>query len=250
MYINANNQNVYYQKLGSGKDLVLLHGWGHDVSTWWGVVDKLKDNFTVWLVDLPGFGRSDLPNKPFKVEDYAKVVEEFIKLQKLKKPHLLGHSHGGRTAIVLTANNPELIDKLILEDSAGIKPKRNNLKSIFYVGAKIVKYLVPNIFNLKQKMRAKFYQSIESDYLSAGDLTETLKLVLEEDLTPQIGKIRNQTLLIWGEKDPTNEASLKNGLKMYKLIKNSRIKVLDDVGHSPHLEAPEKFIYWVGEFLK
>lgn len=247
MYTTVNNQSVYFQKIGKGKDLVILHGWRHDVSSFWHVAEMLKDVFTVYLVDLPGFGRSENPKKPFTVLDYAETIGAFLKDQKLR-PILLGHSVGGRIAIKLAAHHPEAIGKLILEDSAGIKPKRDVPKVLFYIPAKLFRYLIPNIFGLKQKVRRSFYKALESDYLVAGELKETLKNILAEDLTPELSTIQAETLLLWGEKDTTLEASLKNGKKMYRLIPNARIEVLEGIGHSPHLEAPEKFVYWVKEF--
>src|SRR3989344_7528691 len=99
MYITLNDQNIYYQKIGQGKNLIMLHGWKQDVSTFHNVGDILKENFTVWLIDLPGFGRSESPKKAFTVSDYSKIIAEFIKEQKINKPHLLGHSVGGNIAI-------------------------------------------------------------------------------------------------------------------------------------------------------
>jgi pimeloyl-ACP methyl ester carboxylesterase len=153
MYITINNHSVYYQKVGKGKDLVMIHGWKQDASTWWGVVDLLKDDFTLWLLDLPGFGRSDLPKKPFYMKDFADTVFEFIKLQKIHKPILLGHSLGGRTGIKLAASYPETISKLILEDAAGIKPQRDLLKTLIYPIAKLGKILIPDLMNLKERVR-------------------------------------------------------------------------------------------------
>lgn len=249
MYTSIYNQNIYYQKIGKGKNLIMLHGWQQDVSSFWGVVDLLKDQFTIYLVDLPGFGRSDNPKKAFSVSDYAEVIKDFISEMKLKNPTLLGHSVGGRIAIKLAAKYPNVLDKLILEDSAGIRPKRDIPKFIFYTLAKIFKYLVPNIFNFREKIRISFYKSLESDYLTAGELKETFTKILNEDLTLDLPKIKNETLLVWGEKDPTLEASLKNGKKMYQLIEKSKLVILDGLGHFPHLENPERFAYYVKDFV-
>lgn len=249
MYTSINNQNIYYQKIGKGKNLILLHGWKQDVSSFWGIVDLLKDQFAVWLIDLPGFGRSDNPKTAFSVSDYAEVIKGFINRLNIKKPTLLGHSVGGRIAIKLAAKNPLLLHRLILEDSAGIRPKRDIPKFIFYVIAKIFKFLVPNIFNLKEKIRIKFYKSLESDYLTAGKLKETFTKVLNEDLTDDLPKIKTNTLIIWGEKDPTLEASLKSGKRMYQLIENSKMAIIENVGHFPHLENPERFAYYVKDFV-
>lgn len=252
MYLIINNQNIYYQKIGKGKDLILLHGWGQDVSTWWGIVDLLKNDFTLWLIDLPGFGRSDIPKTPFKMKDYAEIVAEFIRAQRINRPILLGHSLGGRVAIRLASHmssgNVNFIDKLILEAAAGIKPKRDHLKPIFYALAKL-SYLIPNLFNLKERLRVWFYKSLESDYINAGSLKETLKNILDEDLTSGLPNIQTETLLIWGEEDPTQEASPKFGKRMYQLIKNSRLEVLEGVGHFPHLERPDLFAQYVKDFV-
>ncbi len=248
MFTTVNDQEVYYQKIGKGQDLVMLHGWANDVSSFWQVAQDLKEDFTVWLVDLPGFGRSEMPKKPFTVSDYAETVKAFLEELKIKKPVILGHSHGGRTTIKLVSKYPEIAEKIILEDSAGIKPKRDGFKSIAYMGAKIFNVLFPEIWGIKKLVRHFFYKNIESDYLNAGQLKETLKLILDEDLTKEIKKIQTETLLLWGENDPTMEASLANGRKIYKMIPKSKFEMIEGAGHHPHLDNPKMFVYWVKDF--
>lgn len=249
MYTIVKNQTIHYQKIGRGKDLIMLHGWKQDVSTFWPVVDLLKDNFTLWLIDLPGFGRSENPKKVFGVSDYAEVVKQFIVKFEIKKPVVLGHSLGGRIAIKLAAKYPTLLGKLILENSAGLRPKKDLPKFIFYVLAKVFKYLVPNIFNLKRNLRSKFYKTLKSDYLTAGKLQDTFTKILNEDLSSDLPKIKVDTLLIWGDKDPIPESSLKNGKKMYQLIAKSKMAVLEDTEHFPHIENPKGFVTYVKDFI-
>jgi pimeloyl-ACP methyl ester carboxylesterase len=244
MYQTINNHTIYYQKTGRGKDLVLLHGWRQDVSTWWGIVELLKDDFTLWMLDLPGFGRSETPKKPFTVKDYSEIVSGFIKGQKIKNPVLLGHSLGGRVAIKLASISHT--GSVILEDAAGIKTVPMVKEVFLAAAAKTFKFLVPDIFNLKDKLRHLVYRSLDSDYEDVGELRETFVNLTNEDLTPDLAKIKSETLLIWGEKD--RAVPLKMGKKMYKLIENSRIEVLDGIGHFPHLENPERFVYWVRNF--
>jgi len=248
MYLKINDLNIYFQKIGKGKNLVMLHGWGKDVSTFWNVVDLLKDKYTIYLIDLPGFGRSDPPKGAYTALDYAETVREFILKKNLSKLTVLGHSFGGRIAIKLVAKYSELVDRLILEDSAGIKPRRDLIKYVFYFFSKLFRYLLPNLFNFKNIIRHRFYSFLESDYLNAGLLKTTLKNILAEDLTKDLKKINIETLLLWGENDPTEEASLSNGKKMYQLIKNSRIEIFEDTGHFPHIEKSERFSYYVKDF--
>ncbi len=246
MYINIEGRQIYYQKVGKGKDLVLLHGWGQDVSTWWGVVDSLKEDFTVWMIDLPGFGRSEVPKSGFSNRDYAEVVRQWIEALDLKQPDLLGHSFGGRVAIKLAASHPEILGRLILEDSAGIKPGQDFLKPLIYVLAKVAKQLLPNWFNFRDRIRRSFYQSLEADYIDAGAMKDTLTNLLEEDLSGDLDKVKSDVLLIWGEND--RAVPLKYGRQMYRQIEKSKLEVIDGVGHFPHLENPDRFTYYVKDF--
>lgn len=250
MYTTINNQNIYYQKLGNGKNLIMLHGWKQDVSSFHQVSQELKKHFTLWLIDLPGFGRSENPKIDFSVSDYAEIIAGFIKENKIDKPSLLGHSVGGRIGIVLASSYPEILNKLILEDSAGIRPKRDLLKFIFYPIAKSFKYLMPNFLNLKTRIRHKFYKNLESDYLNAGKLTGTLTNILKEDLTPNLSKIKTPTLIIWGDKDLGQESSPRNAKIMYQKIPFSKLEFIKDSGHFPHTENPKMFLYWVIDFLR
>lgn len=247
MYSQIESQNVYYQRVGKNRNLILIHGWGTDVSTFWPIVDLLKNNFTLWLIDLPGFGRSDLPKKTFTISDYAKIIAEFIKKNSINKPIVLGHSYGGKIAIKLTSLYPNLIDKLILEGSSGIKPKKTLFQILLFPVVKIANLFLPNVFNTKSKIRNKLYKKLESDYADAGKMKAIFLNTLKEDITPDLSKIKTETLLIWGEKD--RAVPLKYGKKIYQLIKNSKLVVLEDTDHFPHIKWPERVAYYVKDFV-
>lgn len=246
MFTNYKGQQIYYQVVGKGKDLILLHGWKQEVSTWWPVIDLLKKDFKLWLIDLPGFGRSDTPDSAWSIKDYADCISGFIRKKRLNKPILLGHSLGGNVAIKLAAIHPKQLAKLVLEDSSGIRPKNYLRSGLFYFFAKLIKYLIPNIFNLREKIRMKFYQKIGSDYLDVGKLKSTLQNILNTDISNDAKKISVDTLIIWGEKDRVVPIFI--GKKLYQLIKKSRFEMIDEVGHFPHLENPTLFSYYVKDF--
>lgn len=246
MYTTINGSKIYYQKVGKGKDLVMLHGWGQDVSTFWPDIEFLKDNFSLWLLDLPGFGKSDNPNQAFGSKDYAQVLEKFIKQERIDKPILLGHSYGGKISIKFASLYPSLISKLILVGASGIKPALSFKTVLIYPLAKIVHYLIPDIFNLKSLLRKKFYRRIESDYENAGIMKDTLIETIKEDLTADLRRINIQTLVLWGDKD--RAVPLKYGKLMYRLIKDSKLVVFEDKGHFLHVHDPERFAYYVKDF--
>ncbi|HCB22760.1 hypothetical protein A3B42_01095 [Candidatus Daviesbacteria bacterium RIFCSPLOWO2_01_FULL_38_10] len=238
--------NLYFQKVGKGQDLILLHGWGHNLSTWWPVVDLLKNDFTLWLIDLPGFGRSDIPQGVWTADDYAKRLAIFIKEQHIKKPVLLGHSFGGFIAIKLTGKYPHLIYKLILEASSGIRPKPTIFNRLSFLISKIINFF-PNFLNAKNRLKNWFYKMIGSDYFTAGPLKKTYLKVIREDLTNDAKKIQQETLIIWGEDDKT--LPIARGKKLYQLIKNSRLEILENCGHAPHIKNPNLFTNYVKDFI-
>lgn len=246
MYTHIDGLNIYYQKTGKGTDLIFLHGWGQDVSSFWPLVNLLRDNFTLWMIDFPGHGRSDIPKNAWTVSDYADLIEKFIKQQRLKRVSIIGHSLGGRVGIKIASRDNKVLDKLILEASAGIRPKKSFFSLLFYILVKINRYLIPNLFNWKQKIRHQVYQVLKSDYGKSGELRETFLNIINEDLKPDLKKIKIETLIIWGEND--NLMPLKYGKNMYHLIEKSKLVVFEEVGHFPHLENTERFAYYVKDF--
>lgn len=247
MYTQIDGQNIYFQKTGKGKNLIMLHGWGTDVSTFWPIVDFLKNDFTLWLIDLPGFGKSDIPKKVLSISDYAKIIAKFIKEGKIKSPTLFGHSYGGKISIKLAVLFPNLIDKLILEGSSGIRPEKTFVASLAYPFAKVGHFLLPDIFHIRSKARERLYRQLQSDYADAGEMKDIFISTVKEDLTNDLPRIKNETLLIWGEED--RAVPLKYGKKMYRLINNSKLVVMEGEHHFPHVTNPERVASYVRDFV-
>ena len=130
MQLEINNLKVNYLEKGpqTKTSVVLLHGWGASIAAFNPIIDNLSKKFKVYAIDFPGFGLSDKPNKSYHVEDYSKIVLEFINKMNLKDVILIGHSFGGRVIIKLVGKLGFSPKKIILVDSAGIRPKKS-LKS-------------------------------------------------------------------------------------------------------------------------
>ena len=105
--------NINYKIEGNGKPIILLHGWGTSMNTFESLTKEIKENYQVHLIDLIGFGKSDLPLKPINLNEYVLCLYEYINYNNISKPIILGHSFGGRIAIKYAScfNN---IEKLIL----------------------------------------------------------------------------------------------------------------------------------------
>lgn len=242
MRICIDNININYIMEGQGDAVLLLHGWGSNIKLFNGIIKNLSKTHTVYALDMPGFGESDEPKEAWNVDDYVDFVIKFINEMKITKLSLLGHSFGGRV-IIKMVNRENLdfqIDKLILVDSAGIKPVSSNKKTFkgqLYkflkkiVGSKLIRKIFPEALN---KLKCKFGSE---DYKNATPIMrDTLVKVVNEDLKDLLPNIKNSTLLIWGDKDEATPIS--DAYTMNKLIKDSGIVTVEGAGHYSFLESP------------
>lgn len=157
--------NINYITVGSGEPVLVLHGWGTSIETVMPIVNVLKDSMKVYAIDLPGFGKSDIPNEVFGSFHYADIVKGFIDQMGLKKLSLVGHSYGGKLSIILSARYPEMINKQVLIDSSGLIPKRTLNYHIKVKSFKILKKLYKSFFFWKdeEEKMEKLYKKFGSD---------------------------------------------------------------------------------------
>lgn len=248
-----------YKIAGSGPAILILHGWGGSSGSWIRVQEILADGgYKVICPDFPGFGKSITPSNPWGVGDYADWLDKFIMEVKKKSGgfdepiFLLGHSFGGRVAIKFIIEQQERVKKLILCASAGIKPKPGIKTKIIYWLAKTGNAIFTSkiLTRLKDGARNLFYIFLrKKDYVKAdGTMRETIKRVLEEDLLPDLEKIKTETLIVWGSAD--RMVPIKYAHIFKEKIENSELEILPKIGHSPHLETPENFSEIIINFLE
>lgn len=251
--IIINNLKINFKIAGEGEPLLILHGWGGSSDSWIKVQELLaKEGYKVISPDFPGFGKSKTPFQTWSVGDYARWTNDFADFLNLKRFFVLAHSFGGRVAIKLAIQSPEKIKSLILCSSAGIKPKPRPHQRIFWLGVKIGNALFSQkpLTRFKDGARNLFYIFLRhKDYVKAdGTMKETIKKVLEEDLLPDLPKIKIKTLIVWGEKDKMVPVRYAHIFK--EEIENSELKILPKIGHNPHLEVPEKLSEIILNFIQ
>ncbi len=231
------NYKVYGEE--NNQAVVILHGWGRSLTEWEGVADYLASSYKLVLVDLPGFGGTVAPKEPYGVVDYAHFIESLLAKLSIKHCTLVGHSVGGRIAIVLGTSN--LVSKLILVDSAGIEKKKIAYKAFLRVAK-----LMAKLFPLKVVRKVKTMLG-SADYNAAGELRETLVKIVNEDLSPVLPKITKPTLVVWGSNDSVLPVDMTTFFK--SAIPDCVVRIIWGAGHDPHLDKPTDFINIVMEFL-
>jgi pimeloyl-ACP methyl ester carboxylesterase len=231
-----------YKIGGGGENFLILHGWNGSSDSWRKIIEILEIKYKVICPDFPGFGKTETPKIPWSLNDFVEWLREFTEKLNLKEFFLLGHSFGGRVAIKFSISHPEKVKKLILVSSAGIRQEWGLKEKIIFQISKIGNAIFSknHFFRFKDGARNFFYRIARiKDYSKAkGMMKETMKKIVEEDLLPELPKIQKETLIIWGEKDKI--IPLKYAFLFKEKIKNSKLEILPKIGHSPHLEDPEK----------
>ena len=251
MFFYNQNIKLYYEKYGNKEEsIIILPGWGNNRTTFYHMINYLKKYYTIYIIDLPGFGNSSFSNHDLTIYDYALLVKSFIEDNNINNPIILGHSFGGRIIITLCGYYKIPTKKIILIDSAGIKPKKRIIqviKKYLYKLLKKLKFFIP-------KKKKKTYLNMlinifgSSDYKNlTPNMRKTFINIVNEDLTYYLKYIDTPTLLIWGKND--TDTPLKDGKKMNKFISNSTLIELNG-NHFCYLYNISLINYILYEFLK
>lgn len=248
-FFTYNGIRLHYEDCGEGHPILLLHGWGCNATTFNAIRPFLEARFRVLTVDFAGFGQSDEPSEVWGVEEYTRSIEALAQAEGVENPILIGHSFGGRVSIVYASRNK--VQKVMLVDAAGVKPKRslNYYRKVYTF--KLIKKLLPLFVGkaraekIIEQRRAK---AGSSDYSQASPkMRAILSKVVNEDLCHLMPKIAAPTLLFWGENDTATP--LADAKKMEKLIPDAGLVTVAGAGHYAFLENAPLFLRVAESFL-
>ena len=158
---------VNYEVKGQGETVLLLHGWASSLQPYGALMEQLSAKYRVIAVDFPGMGNSEEPKEPWDVDGFADFVLAFLEQFAIKKLSLVGHSYGGRVIIKLANRQlPFAIDKIVLIDSAGIKPPASKKKNARHVEILDDSLLLEGITNKALRRAIKNYADAQQDHRS------------------------------------------------------------------------------------
>ena len=218
---------VRYYRAGTGPAVVLVHGGASDRRDWLDTLPALADRFTLYAPDLVGFGESERRDAGYYLTEFITFLEQFIETLGLEKPSLVGHSFGGRLALGVAIERPDLVDRLVLVDAAGLgKTSRLGLTlvSVFERLRKLFNRPSPNPTFLA-------HEDDDPDWACVEDL-------------PKVGA---PTLLIWKNRDPY--LPIANARRAAKLIPNVKLEIMPGTGHAPHKSDADAFNGLLAGFL-
>jgi pimeloyl-ACP methyl ester carboxylesterase len=219
--------------------VLLLHGWGAHLELLQPFGERLaRQGYRTYMPDLPGFGETAPPPVPWSVADYVAWVLAYLESQSLEQVYLFGHSFGGRLSLVLGADHAGRLHKIVLSDSAGVKPPSSPVGQVRLRTYKAVRDGLSKVGlrGLSDSLRSWYNQQYgSSDFQQvSGVMRETFVKVVNEDLLPAAARIRVPTLLLWGERD--QDTPLWQAELLKKTIPDAGLVVYPGAGHYAYLD--------------
>mgnify|MGYP001417171695 CR=1 FL=1 len=249
-------QDIFAEDIGNGTPLVLVHGFLGSSEMWNPQINFFKDNFRIIAPALPGFGKSRDIHSCDTIECMAKSILNLLENKEIRNFNLLGHSMGGMIAQEMTKIAGDKILKLVCY---GTGPRGNipgrfetidqSRKKLKLNGLKDTAHRIAKTWFIKEEKAKYFYLCEEARKQTSIEATDNGLIAMKNwDGVDNLKNIKNETLIVWGDKDKAYNFDQVETLS--NNIPNSDLKIIKGCSHNVHLEKPNEFNKVIEEFLK
>jgi pimeloyl-ACP methyl ester carboxylesterase len=248
--------------------LVLIHGLGDEADTWRHVIAPLAERFHVVAPDLPGFGRSDKPDRAYSLAFLRDTIVELMDALGWQTAGLMGHSLGAAIAQTVALEHPARVRDLTLV-SGSLTARAQKLNPVIlqmalpFLGERMYNSLraspdaafatlrpyYANFDTLPEAERQFLYQRVNERVWSDGQRRAFLSILRQlifvqagqqKKLEARLAQLATPTRAVWGEADAVN--SVESGRALAAVQKGATLTVLPGVGHNVQQEAPEELV--------
>jgi pimeloyl-ACP methyl ester carboxylesterase len=236
MVIDGNH--VFYLEGGpaSGSPVVLIHGLGSRAQQDWVVLAPylVRAGYHVYAMDLLGYGRSAKPSEfTYSIHDEEKFVESFLHANHLTTVALGGESMGGWIAATVALDRPDLVARLMLFDSAGMKFQLSFDQAVFTPQTEqqvdeLMAIVSPNLPRLPQFVKTDYIRKTRRN----GWVTQRALASMTtgaDNLDEKFSALKMPLLIVWGKQDAMTPLAL--GESMHRAAPQSTLVVYDGCGH-------------------
>ena len=263
-FLSTAHFRIHFLHAGSGLPMILIHGGGVWLYSFRHNIGPLSEISCVYALDMPGYGFTGIVNHalPMGLDTMTLAVREFMDGLHIDKATLVGHSWGGGWALAYALACPERVDRIVLIDSSGLDvpdvPEWELLK-MPVIGGILLRFLTADM--VRKRLELSFAHKDIVDDAMAREVYLPMKIpanrkaqtLLARNLSwslieKRLDKLDHRVLLIWGEQDRYLDVGLAKRFK--EKIRNIRVEIIRDCGHSAHEEAPEKVNRFITEFLQ
>lgn len=233
--LKLDNLNLFYQDIGSGYPVVLIHGMGSGHTIWGGLIPPLKKNYRVIAMDLRGHGLSSKTSGPYSTELFADDICILLESLDISEAHFIGHSMGGAVVQELAINNLTIINSLTF------------IASFSYVDHQLEENLIAlrNILNnegynaffdacleiahntqyvMENKQLLDDFRGDMAKNSSIPSLITTINACLNVKYTDSLNKVKAPSLVIAGRED--RFVSINQAIKINDEIPNSKMDTI------------------------
>jgi len=252
-------RSIHYQVEGSGKPVILLHGFLESLEMWDGFATELSKELSVIRIDLPGFGKSESIGETHTMELMADSVKAVIDQEQIENVVMAGHSMGGYTALAFAEMYPEYLSGLCLFHSQAAaddeESKQNRTRTIEVVKndhQNFISNFIPLLFaeeNIKKfsdEIVALKQMSLKTSAM--GVVAALAGMRDREDSRELLTQLNIPLFFVVGKQD--SRIPLKKILPQLTLSKHTEVLLLDGVGHMGFLEAPKTIFPILTGFFK
>ncbi|MGB1583165.1 MAG: alpha/beta fold hydrolase [Solirubrobacterales bacterium] len=265
--IEVDGRSVNYVDLGDHNKPVLLfvHGIMGTWRNWLFNLLPFADRYRVIALDLPGFGRSEMPAEKLTMDNYAKAVKGFCDKLGIQQVTLVGNSMGGLIGALVAKSTPELLTKLVLVDAAGFSTANRHLRRItryrrFLNAFFAFGYLIRKVIAANKYLAAAFTKivlwrpmNVSSELIlvllsgiGKPGFVDAARSIAFTRIDRAPGEITTETMIIWGRNDSL--IPKRDAFRYAKMLPDARLELIDDTGHIPMFETPEKFNALIEDF--
>ncbi len=202
---------VHYEVLGRGQPVILLHGWLGSWGLWQETMTALSARYRTYALDFWGFGESDNQRGTYQVDDFIRLVEQFMEQLGIEAAPLVGHSMGGTVSLSLAIHKPERVESVVVIGSPIAGSSLSWLLKLF--GQPAIAWIVyHNLWALKLGFRMlsrwysrdpRWYEMMKRDIsrVSLESFLWSIASLRKTDLRPSLEKVRIPVMGMYGDRD-------------------------------------------------
>lgn len=259
MIVKANGININYEVKGNGENLVLIHGAGDNLNMWYNQFPVFSKGYRTIIYDVRGSGKTESPKGDYSVSLFVEDLYSLMKTIEVEEAFFLGFSMGGRIALELAIDYPDMVKALILANSSPVsRPPSANVQKMRQTNIDLLEKgdiekfaetmarsaLSPD-FQSRNPSAYKKYVKVKAQNKPEG-LVRLMKTLDVRASPPDLSKIQCPVLLIVGENDLV--MGIEQGKQAHQAMPGSKFVVMP-TGHASAIEMPDKFNLTVLEFL-
>jgi len=257
-FIDWRGAEIHYTDEGTGAPVIMIHGFGGSFLNWNKLRDRMKDQYRVIRIDLPGFGLSDMPEPNGTETDYTQQYRDFMTFMldttlHLDSVYLIGNSMGGMMSWGVAADHPDKVKKLVLLSSAGYDLEKISGKVARFMKMPFMKYFfrkglpmsssenaAKNVYADPSKINPEAVKNNNRMWNRDGNIMAACDLASSTHYpdTALISMVKCPTLIIWGKEDKI--IPLEHAYRFQRDIKGSALVLFDTCGHCAMIEKPDE----------